>query len=111
MKNYEEYLQSMKIFKETEKEAKSNYLADLVKMMVPTNPQKFWSITNKGRKDITKSAVQPIKRQDGSYAVEDLEIVTEMKKHYVKESLDVKDKKPEWYNMVERQVKENIRLR
>ena len=108
MKNYEEYLQSMKIFKEAGKEAKSNYLDDLMKMIDPKNPQKFWNIINKGRKDATRSVVQPIKRQDGSYAVEDLEIVAEMKKHYGKESLDVKDKKPEWYNMVERQVKENI---
>ena len=66
-----------------------------MKMMNSTNPQQFWSIINKGRKDITRSVVQPIKRQDGSYAVEDLEIVTEMKRHYGKESLDVKDKKPE----------------
>ena len=108
MKNYEDYLQSMKIFKEAEKEAKSNYLDDLVKMMDPKNPQKFWNIINKGRKDAARSVVQPIQRQDGSYEVEDLEIVAETKKHYGKESLNVKDKKPEWYNMVERQVKENI---
>ena len=31
-----------------------------------------------------------------------------MKKNYGKESLDVKDKKPECYNMVEMQVEENI---
>ena len=31
-----------------------------------------------------------------------------MKQHYGKESLDVKDKKPEWYNLVERPAKENI---
>ena len=55
--------------------------------------QKFWSIINKGKKDITRSVVQSNKRQDGSYAVEDLEIVREMKEHYGKESLDVKDKK------------------
>ena len=52
--------------------------------------------------------IKPIKRQDGSYVVEDLEIVAEIKKHSGKESLDVKDKKPEWYNMVKRQVKGNI---
>ena len=55
--------------------------------------QKFWSIINKGKKDITRSVVQSNKRQDGSYAVEDLEIVREMKEHYGKESLDVKDQK------------------
>ena len=108
MKNYQEYLKSMKIFKDTETEAKRDYLENLVKMMDPTNPQKFWSIINKGRKDATRSVVQPIKRQDGSHAVEDTESIGEMKIHYGKEILDVKDKKPEWYNFVESKVKDSI---
>ena len=40
--------------------------------------------------------------------MEDAEIVEEMKKHYGKEILDVKDKKPEWYNFVERHIKDSI---
>ena len=46
MKNHADYLQSMKIFKEAVKEAKSNYLEDLMKMMDPKNPQKFCNIIN-----------------------------------------------------------------
>ena len=57
MENYQEYLKSMKIFKDTETEAKRDYLENLVKNMDPTNPQKFWSIINKGRKDATRSEV------------------------------------------------------
>ena len=50
MKNDEEYLKSMKIFKDTDTETKRNYLEDLVEMMDPTSPREFWSIINKGRK-------------------------------------------------------------
>ena len=50
IKNCEEYLKSMKIFKDTDTEAKRNYLEDLVEMMDPINPQEFWSIINNGWK-------------------------------------------------------------
>ena len=76
-------------------------------MMGPINPQKFWGIIDEGRKDVMKRRLQPIKRQDDSYTVENTEHVAEMRKHYGKEILGVKDKKPEWFSFVEKLVKDS----
>ena len=56
-----------------------------------------------------ESVVQPIARDDGTLAVSDEEIFEEMKKRYGKESLDVKENEPAWYESVEEEaVDKNI---
>ena len=68
-------------------------------------PDQFWKVVNKERKNLGKSVVQPICREDGSLAVSDEEIFIELKKRYGKESLDVKEYDKEWYDTVENEVK------
>ena len=62
------------------------------------------------RKDNTKTVVQPIKRDDGSLAVTDEEIFIEMKERYGKETLDVKESKPQWYKEVEEETERRIKI-
>ena len=40
----------------------------LVRLLDSSNSQMFWNITDKGRKDTTKTIVQPMKFQDCAYA-------------------------------------------
>ena len=68
-------------FKDAELRAKDKYLSELVSMLNPKDPQKFWNIINKSRKDQEKTIVQPIRKEDGSYAIDDDEIIVEMKKN------------------------------
>ena len=76
--------------------------------MDPKKPQQFWNVFNNNRKNEVKPTIQPIKKQDGTYAICDLEIIEEMKSQYGKESLNVKNTNPEWYNEVENFVKSTI---
>ena len=48
-------------FKDAEIMAKDKYLSDLVTMLNPKDPQKFWNVINKSRKDQAKLIVQPIR--------------------------------------------------
>ena len=108
-KNYQDYTNLMTQFKDAELRAKDKYLSDLVSMLNPKDPQKFWNIINKSRKDQEKTIVQPIRKEDGSYAIDDDEIIVEMKKHYGKESLDVKDNRPDWFHFVEKEVEAAVK--
>ena len=98
----------MSEFKELENAAKDKYLEDLTSLLDPKNPQQFWNVINKNRKNEVKATIQPIKRQDGSNVISDLEIIEEMKLQYGRESLDVKSTNPEWYDEVESFVKSKI---
>ena len=62
---------------------------------------------NKSQTNI-KSTIQPIIRQDGSYAISDNEIITEMKLQYGKKSLEVKNSDPDWYIEIENFVENKI---
>ena len=73
LRNCQEYCRLMDEFREAEKEAREKYLEDLVELLDPLDPRypnKFLNIINKGRKDVSKSVVQPIKQQDRSYVME-----------------------------------------
>ena len=106
--NYKIYSEFMSEFKELENLAKSKYLDELTNLLDPNKPQQFWNVINKNRKNEVKPTIQPIKKQDGTYPISDLEIIEEMKSQYGKESLDVKNTNPEWYNEVENFVKSPI---
>ena len=73
--------------------------------MDPKKPSQFWKVVNNGRKARCKTVVQPIKRDDGTLAVSDEEIFEEIKERYGKESLDVKEDEPDWYECVEQEGK------
>ena len=77
--NYNAYITLMSEFKVLEKQAKNDYLEKLTKLLDPKKPQQFWNVINKSRKNEVKSTIQPIIRKDGSYAISDNEIITEMK--------------------------------
>ena len=49
--------------------------------------------------------VQPIVREDQTLAVTDEEIFQEMKKRYGKETLDVKEDNPGWFETVEEEAR------
>ena len=106
--NYKIYSDLMSEFKELENLAKSIDLSELTNLLDPKKPQQFWNVINKNRKNEVKPTIKPIKKQDGIYALSDLEIIEKMKSHYGKESLDVKNTNPEWYNEVENFVKSTI---
>ena len=57
-------------------------------------------MVNNERKQKGKSVVQPIKRDANSLAATDEEIFYEMRKLYGKETLEVKEIDPEWYDSV-----------
>ena len=94
----------MKLFKEEEVSAKSKYLDEMIGMLDPKKPGEFWKVVNRVKKDDVKGVVQPIKRDDGSLAVTD----EEMKGRYGKETLDVNNYDEDWYNMVEKEVKNRL---
>ena len=98
----------MKLFKEEEVSAKSKYLDEMMGMLDPKKPGEFWKVVNRVKKDNVKGVVQPIKRDDGSMAVTDEEIFNEMKGRYGKETLEVKNHDEDWYNMVEKEVKNRL---
>ena len=51
----------------------------MVKFISPHKRDQFWKIVNSERKGSSKTEVQPICRYDGSLAVSDEDIFTEMK--------------------------------
>ena len=73
--------------------------------MDPEKPSRFWKVVNNERKTRCKTAVQPIKRDDGTLAVSDEEIFEEMKERYGKESLDIKEDEPDCYECVEQEAR------
>ena len=97
---------SLNRFKEEEAIAKDNYLEGMVQLMEPKKPTQFWKIVNNERKTRCKTVVQPIMRDDGMLADSAEEIFEEMKKRYGKESLDVKENEPEWYECVEQEARD-----
>ena len=100
---------SLESFRRAESVAKDDYLEEMVNLMDPRKPGQFWRVVNNERKVKGKSVVQPIVRDDGTLAVSDEEIFEEMKKRYGKESLDVKENEPVWYESVEKEaVDKNI---
>ena len=58
----------MERFKQPENDAREKYFEKLVRLLNSSKSQMFWNITDKGRKNTTKTIVQPIKFQDGAYA-------------------------------------------
>ena len=100
---------SLESFRRAESGAKDDYLEEMVNLMDPRKPGQFWRVVNNERKVKGKSVVQPIVRDDGTLAVSHEEIFEEMKKRYGKESLDVKENEPAWYESVEKEaVDKNI---
>ena len=67
-------------FKEEEIKARHHHLEEMVRLMGPHKPDQFRKIVNSERKGSSKTAVQPICRDDGSLAVSVEDIFTEMKK-------------------------------
>ena len=53
-------------FKEEEARARNQYLEEMVKLMDPRKPDQFRKVVSKERKNLGKSVVQPISREDGS---------------------------------------------
>ena len=94
----------IRVFKEEELSAKSKYLDEMTGRLDPRKPGEFWKVVNRVKNTNVKGVVQPIKREDGSLAVTDEEIFSEMKMRYGKETLDVKTYDNEWYNSVENEV-------
>ena len=88
-------------FKKEEAEARGKYMEE----MVPKKPGQFWKVVNSERKSKSKGVVQPIVREDQTLAVTDEEIFQEMKKRYGKETLDVKEDNPGWFETVEEEAR------
>ena len=78
------------LFKEEVFKARDKYLDEVVKLMDLKKPDEFLKVVNRVKCNNTKGVIQPIKKEDGSLVVSYDEILTEMKKRYGKESLDVK---------------------
>ena len=70
-------------------------------MLDPKKPGQFWKAVNREIKSKCKSVVQPILRDDNMSAVTDKEIFQDMKKRYGRETLDVKEDHPDWFDSVE----------
>ena len=94
------------MFKEEVFKARDEYLDEVVKLMDPKKPGEFWKVVNRAKSNNSKGVIQPIVKEDGSLAVSDEEIFTEMKKRYGKESLDVKAHDEDWFNSVEQEIKD-----
>ena len=88
----------LEAFKREETEARNTYLDNLAGMLDPKTSDQFWRVINSERKQKGKNVVQPIKRDDNSLAVTDEEIFYEMRKFYGKETLEMKEIGPEWYD-------------
>ena len=76
--NERKLVEVLNAFKEDEVRARNQYLEEMVKLMDPRKPEQFWKIVYKERKSTSKSVVQPICREDGSLAVTDEEIFSEL---------------------------------
>ena len=74
--------------------------------MDPKKHGEFWKVVNRAKRNNSKGVIQPLEKEDGSLAVSDEEIFTEMKKRYGKESLDVKAHDEDWFNSVEQEIKD-----
>ena len=98
----------MQLFKEEKGYAKGKYLDEMMGMLDPRKPGEFWKVVNRVKKTNVKGVVQPIKRDDGTLAVTDEEIFSQMKERYGKETLDVKTYDGDWYNTVENEVKDRL---